>query len=391
MGRSHITASNQELRSSGIGTVEVPTLRADFEPFEAGLRCTGSWTVQDLRRVEHKLADMAVPPAPRLTIDASQIASLDLAGAWFLEEMLRKLTRSGRQVSFEGLRPQHQALLRLIDVAGTRAVDHLPHLSRFARVGRWAFYSVEQIFDLFAFVGESAVAGFRAIRRPTRIRWRPVLRNIQVAGFGALPIVGLLSFLMGVVIAYQGAAQLKRYGANTFVADLVGLAMLRELSPLLTAIIVAGRSGSAYAAQIGTMKVTEEIDALRTVGVTPVDQLVLPKFIALVVALPLLSVYADALGVAGGMVMAKAELSVGYKDFLDRFQQAIDLPDYLVGIGKAPVFAGIIAVIGCFQGFRASADAESVGRRTTVSVVQSVFLVIVADAVFSVIFSRLGI
>ncbi len=171
----------------------------------------------------------------------------------------------------------------------------------------------------------------------------------------------------------------------------MGLAMLRELSPLLTAIIVAGRSGSAYAAQIGTMKVTEEVDALRTVGIAPIELLVLPKIVALAVALPLLTVYADVLGVAGGMVMAKKELAVGFPDFLDRLQYALGLSDFLVGIGKTPVFAAIIAVVGCFQGFQVGADAESVGRRTTVSVVQSIFLVIVADAIFSVIFNALGI
>jgi phospholipid/cholesterol/gamma-HCH transport system permease protein len=227
--------------------------------------------------------------------------------------------------------------------------------------------------------------------RPARIRWRPILYNVRTAGFDALPITGLLVFLMGIVIAYQGATQLKRYGANIFIADLVGLSMLRELSPLLTAIIVAGRSGSAYAAQIGTMKVTEEIDALRTVGIPPLDQLVLPKLAALAIALPLLTVYADALGVAGGMVMARAELGVGFPEFADRLQRALYLSDFLVGIGKAPVFAAIISVIGCFQGFQVAGDAESVGRRTTVSVVQSIFLVIVADAIFSVVFERLGL
>jgi phospholipid/cholesterol/gamma-HCH transport system permease protein len=196
---------------------------------------------------------------------------------------------------------------------------------------------------------------------------------------------------MGIVIAYQGATQFRRYGANIFVVDLVGLAMLRELSPLLTAIIVAGRSGSAYAAQIGTMKVTEEIDALRTVGIAPIELLVLPKLLALVIAMPLLTVYADMLGVAGGMVMAKSELGVTYLDFVDRLQHALRLSDFLVGIGKAPVFAAIIAAVGCFQGFQVAGDAESVGRRTTISVVQSIFLVIVADSLFSVVFNFLGI
>jgi len=203
--------------------------------------------------------------------------------------------------------------------------------------------------------------------------------------------VGLLSFLLGIVVAYQGAGQLKQYGANIFVADLLGLSMLREFAPLITAIIVAGRSGSAYAAQIGTMAVTEEIDALRTIGIPPLDLLVLPKIIALVIALPLLTAYADVLGVFGGMIMARSQLGVGFGEFLDRFVLAVDISTYLVGICKAPVFAIIIAVIGCFQGFRTQGGADSVGRQTTRSVVQAIFLVIVADALFSVAFSVLDI
>src|SRR6185436_6482603 len=205
-----------------------------------------------------------------------------------------------------------------------------------------------------------ALAG--SIAHPVRLRWRPILYNIRSAGFDALPIVGLLSFLLGVVVAYQGAEQLRRYGANIFVADLVGLSMLREFAPLITAIIIAGRSGSAYAAQIGTMSVTEEIDAMRTLGIAPMDLLVLPKILALVIALPLLTVFADVLGVFGGMIMARAQLGVGFEEFLDRFVKAIDLSTCLLGVGKAPVFAMIISAVGCFQGVRTHGGADSVGR-----------------------------
>jgi phospholipid/cholesterol/gamma-HCH transport system permease protein len=172
---------------------------------------------------------------------------------------------------------------------------------------------------------------------------------------------------------------------------LVGLAMLRELSPLLTAIIVAGRSGSAYTAQIGTMKINEEIDALRTIGVGPQELLVLPKILALIIALPLLTVYADVAGVLGGMIMASSKLGVSFDVFIDRLDDAISLSSFLTGVGKAPVFAVIIALVGCFQGFQASGSADSVGRQTTVSVVQSIFLVIVADALFSIVFNWLDI
>jgi phospholipid/cholesterol/gamma-HCH transport system permease protein len=244
---------------------------------------------------------------------------------------------------------------------------------------------------LLAFVGESALALLGSVRHPSRMRWRPILFNLRTAGVDALPIVGLLSFLLGVVVAYQGAAQLRLYGANIFVADLVGLSMLREFAPLIAAIIIAGRSGSAYAAQIGTMAVTEEIDAMRTIGIEPLDLLVLPKVIALMMALPLLTVFADALGVVGGMLMAQTQLGVSFNEFLDRFVRAVSPTDFMVGICKAPVFAAIIAVVGCFQGFRTQGGADSVGRQTTRSVVQSIFMVIVADALFSMAFSALDL
>jgi phospholipid/cholesterol/gamma-HCH transport system permease protein len=196
---------------------------------------------------------------------------------------------------------------------------------------------------------------------------------------------------MGLVISYQGADQLQRFGANIFIADLVGLSMLRELSPLLAAIIVAGRSGSSYAAQIGTMKVTEEIDALRTIGVGPTELLVLPKLVALVIALPLLTVYADITGVFGGMIMARSKLDVSFDVFLDRLGDAVSLSSFLTGIGKAPVFAAIIALVGCYQGFQVTGSADSVGRQTTMSVVQAIFLVILSDALFSIVFNWLKI
>jgi len=258
-------------------------------------------------------------------------------------------------------------------------------------LGRSAEAAFKQAVALLSFVGESAIAFAGCIAHPSRFRWRPILYNIRSAGFDALPIVGLLSFLLGIVVAYQGADQLRRYGANIFVADLVGLSMLREFAPLIVALIVAGRSGSAYAAQIGTMSVTEEIDAMRTLGIAPLDLLVLPKILALLVALPLLTVFADVLGVFGGMIMAHVQLDVGYGEFLDRFVKAVSPTAFLIGICKAPVFAAIIAVVGCFQGFRTRGGADSVGRHTTLSVVQATFLVIVADALFSIAFSALGL
>jgi len=266
-----------------------------------------------------------------------------------------------------------------------------PPLAMLHRVGRKASSAWSELNALLSFLGQNFLALAGWATHPRRIRGRPILFNLRSAGFDALPIVGLLSLLLGVVVAYQGADQLRQYGANIFVADLVGLSMLREFAPLMTAIIIAGRSGSAYAAQIGTMNVTQEIDAMRTIGIAPLEMLVLPKLIALVIALPLLTVFSDVLGVMGGMLMARAQLGVGFGEFLDRFSKAVSITSYLVGIGKAPVFAAIIAMVGCFQGFRTRGGADSVGLQTTRAVVQSIFLVIVADALFSVAFSLLDL
>ena len=241
------------------------------------------------------------------------------------------------------------------------------------------------------FIGRVAGAAVQWVRHPGRIPRAAVLREIEIGGFEAVPIIGLTSFLLGVVVAYQGADQLKHYGANVFVVELVGYAMLREFAPLIGAIIIAGRSGSAHAAQIGTMVVAEEIDAMRTLGIDPMQRLVLPKVVALAVALPLLTVFADVAGVFGGMVMARSQLGIGFGEFATRFGSVMQGSALLIGVGKAFVFAFIIVTVGCFQGFRTGGSADSVGRQTTLSVVQSIFLVIVVDALFSVAFNLLGI
>jgi phospholipid/cholesterol/gamma-HCH transport system permease protein len=354
--------------------------------------CTGAWTMQAIAQLELQLNDIAWPSVANLEIDGSAISAMDTSGAWLLHRTVHALEQQGHNVRIHGLRQEFGSLLDLISVRTGQLVQ--PAQSKeglLASIGRRAWYGLGNLYGILAFVGESAIVLLRSIVQPRRIRWRTILHNLQTAGFEALPIVGLLSFLMGVVIAYQGADQLQRIGANIYIADLVGLTMLRELSPLLTAIIVAGRSGSAYAAQIGTMKVTEEIDALRTIGVVPQELLVLPKLLALIIALPLLTVYADVTGVFGGMIMARSKLDVSFGVFFDRLGDAISLSSFLTGIVKAPVFAAIIALVGCFQGFQVGGSADSVGRQTTTSVVQAIFLVILADALFSVVFNWLKI
>ena len=281
--------------------------------------------------------------------------------------------------------------IALPSVAPAKLEQSIIERSIFERFGYEALNMIAQLLATFHFIGETFASLLGSVIHPKRIRWRPILFNIRSAGLDALPIVGLMSFLLGIVVAYQGAGQLRQYGANIFVADLVGLSMLREFAPLITAIIVAGRSGSAYAAQIGTMVVTEEIDAMRTIGISPQEMLVLPKLVALIMALPLLTVFADVMGVFGGMLMARSQLDVEFVEFLDRFVKAVSPTAFMLGIGKAPLFAAIIVMIGCYQGFKTKGGADSVGRQTTRSVVQSIFLVIVADALFSIVFSMLNI
>ncbi|MCU6435006.1 MlaE family lipid ABC transporter permease subunit [Undibacterium sp. Jales W-56] len=357
---------------------------------------SGLWTARGIGSLESKLDAFPAPSQSSVVVDGARIHALDTAGAWVLQKLLERLRKAARSVELRNVRPEFS---KILDTAGQRLEDKAKDTIWSSKVsssfleglGITSQTAWKQSLALLSFIGETAVAAGGWIAHPERIRGRPVLSNIRSAGFDALPIVGLLSFLLGIVIAYQGADQLKQYGANIFVVDLVGLSMLREFAPLITAIIIAGRSGSAYAAQIGAMAVTEEIDAMRTIGIAPLDVLVLPKIVALVVALPLLTVFSDLLGVLGGMVMARAQLGVGFGEFIDRFGRNISLTSYLVGIGKAPVFAAIIAVIGCFQGFRTKGGADSVGRQTTRSVVQSIFLVIVADAMFSIAFSALDL
>lgn len=369
-----------------------PAALAQPAPGEFAL--SGCWTALEtgaLHRQFDALTLVTLPAHAGIVVDGTGVERLDTAGVWLLHELLRRLRAQGHAVSLQGWNPRFAGLLELLERHPDAPPSKSPSPAILERTGRAAVAVFEEAFALLSFIGETAAALAAGIARPARIRWRPILHNIRSAGVDALPIIGLLSFLMGVVIAYQAADQLRQFGASIFVADLVGLSMLREFAPLMTAIIVAGRSGSAYAAQIGTMSVTEEIDAMRTLGIVPLELLVLPKVLALLVVLPLLTFFADVAGVFGGMVMARAQLGVGFEDFLDRFTTAVSVTAYAIGIAKALVFASIIAVVGCFQGFRTHGGADSVGRHTTRSVVQAIFLVILADALFSVLFSVLDL
>jgi len=364
---------------------------ADIAVTGSTAKCTGRWTAQMLDGIEHRLASIAWP-AGRVQFDLSG-AELDTVGAWLLSRAARDLRRAGHDVSLDGADPAAVRLLQLVE-ANSAACDQPVHVhvpGMFEEIGRESEQQLHSYGDFFAFIGETASTAVASVANPRKMRWKQIAVELQLAGVNALPIVGLLAFLLGVVIAYQGGTVLRDYGANIFIVDIVALSMVRELAPLITAIIVAGRTGSAYTAQIGTMMVTEEVDALRSIGISPQELLVLPKMIALVIALPLLTVYADFMGLVGGIVMSHSLLGLSAHSFIDRLAEAVSVTSFLSGIGKAPVFAVLIALVGCFQGFQVSGSAEGVGRQTTISVVQSIFLVIVIDAAFSIAFNHLGI
>jgi phospholipid/cholesterol/gamma-HCH transport system permease protein len=365
-----------------------PVAPATLTPAQAGAWILGgNWTQQGMGAMAQATAVTAAGEPP-MTLDGSKHVALDSAGAWVLQ---RWLHAHAAEPALQDWPARALGLMQEVQAGADHALAQAPRHGLLQRTGRRATRGAQQALAFLAFVGQVAVAAAGVLRHPRQWRWRTVLHEIEIGGFDALPIIGLTSFLLGVVVAYQGADQLRHYGANIFVVELVGYAMLREFAPLIGAIIIAGRSGSAHAAQIGTMVVTEEIDAMRTIGIDPLQRLVLPKIVALAVALPLLTVFADLTGVFGGMVMARSQLDIGFAEFADRFGRVMQGSALLLGVGKSLVFAFIIVMVGCFQGFRTRSSADSVGRQTTLSVVQAIFLVIVADALFSVAFNLLGL
>ena len=348
---------------------------------------SGEWTVLQIGALAAAL-DKSRAAVGAVEIDGSGLIALDSSGALTLQHWLGEQAASA---SFVRWPAKLEILMTTVNKKIRTPSKGSASPSLLDQIGIATLLVWSESHALLEFVGRFAVSMLNSLLHPRLIRWRTVLRNIQMDGLNALPIIGLTAFLLGVVIAYQGAAQLKNYGANIFVVDLVGYSMLREFAPLISAIIIAGRSGSAYAAQIGTMVVTDEVDALRTLAISPLELLVLPKVLALTIVLPLLTVFADIAGVFGGMVMAQTQLDIGFHEFVERFGREMKGATLLLGIGKSFVFAMVIAIVGCFQGFRSAGGADSVGRQTTRSVVQAIFLVIVIDAAFSVLYSLLNL
>ncbi len=350
------------------------------------IHCRGAWILPHLAQLEQRGGLVCTPNTPTVIYDIGDVTLMDTGGALILQKSIDAVRRTGRQALVQGLKPEFEQLLRLIESTGSQSKHNVAgHEGLAERLARALEQRRKSAVHALAFLGESSLALWQSVQRPSSVRWRAVLRMLELDGVRALPITGLLTFLVGVVIAYQGAEQLRKFGTNIFIVDLVGISLLREIAPLIVAILIAGRSGSAYAAEIGTMKVTEELDAVRTLGISPMSLLVIPRSFALIIALPLLTVYADVVGVFGGMLIATSELNVSFAEFLARFEEAVALRHLLIGLVKAPFFAAIIALVGCYQGFQIRGGVDDVGRHTTISVVQSIFLVIVFDAVCSVL------
>jgi phospholipid/cholesterol/gamma-HCH transport system permease protein len=356
----------------------------------------GAWTIAESARLDRELNALELGGRGDIAIDASKLSRLDSAGAWLLLRTRRALEAAGAKVSSFNLPELYGPLLENLDEA-RKPEAHKSRIptgfrGRLYRIGRATMHAYTQSLSMLGYLGRVTVETGEAIAQPKhKFRIAAMFHQIEETGINALPIVGLLAFLIGIVLAYQGADQLKRFGAEVFTINLLGVGVLREIGGLITAIIVAGRSGSAFTAQIGTMRVNEEIDAMQTMGLNTVDTLVLPRIIGLVIALPLLTFFSDIMGLIGGAVMCYFQLGITIPVFLRQLNEAINVNTLMVGLIKAPVFALVIALVGCYEGFQVERNAASVGQLTTRSVVEGIFLVIVMDAAFSVIFSVLGI
>ena len=361
------------------------------------LRAEGAWLVRSASDLDRRLRALDMPQGQHVTVDLAGIDRLDSTGAWLLLRTEHALVARGNDVRVTNLPPRFGPLIEQVRARGV--VEPLPHpvpehhtlVGFVARIGQVTVLLLARVYQILGFCGLVVETFLRLFRRPGRLRLTATLVQMELVGLDALPIVGLLSFLIGVVMAYQGADQLRRFGAEIYTVNLLGISILRELGVLLSAIIIAGRSGSAFTAQIGTMQVNEEIDAMRTLGLDPVEVLVLPRLLGLTLTLPLVVFYADFMGLLGGALMSWVALDISFPTFIEQLRGAVTQGTLWVGVVKAPFFASIIALIGCYEGLNVTRSAESVGKLTTQSVVESIFFVIVTDAAFSIIFSILKV
>ena len=361
---------------------------------ELQLDLAGEWRVAALSEMDRTLAGLDLAGVRHVRVNTSKLSVLDFSAAWRLREFLERVRQLDGEVTFDGGEPEQ---LRLITTCLTRAPyrppagAEEPDMEPVEALGRQVVGRWRDIIAALDFSGRIVMTALRALVNPKRLRPASIARHVYDTGITAIPIVSLIGFLIAVIIAYMSAQQLQKFGAEIFVVDLVTIGVLRELGVLLTAIIVAGRSGSAFAAEIGAMKLNEEIDALKATGVDPFEVLVVPRVFGLVIALPLLTVISDAIGLAGGALLCRYLLDMPLTQYLERVNESIASTTFWVGIAKAPVFAMLIAMAGVYRGMQVRDSSRELGRLTTVAVVQSIFLVILADALFAVLFMALDI
>jgi len=347
---------------------------------------SGPYLVSTIGVIDRQLREI---DSPLDTIDLSGVTEIDTVGAWIASQLAQQ--HSARIV---GANSRAERLIKALAVSGEAENVHPPREGVLLRVTRTVGTGVvafaSGVVGLTGFLGEVIVAFGSIIRHPGRFRVKAFVHQLELVGVSALGIIGLMSFLIGIVVAQQGAVQLQQFGAEIYTINLTGRLTLRELGVLMTAIMVAGRSGSAFAAQIGTMKLTEEVDAMRTIGISPIEALVIPRVLAAVIMMPLLGFYSACMGIIGGAFIASVSLDIPFFTFLSRIQEVVPMYDLYVGMVKAPVFGMIVAIAGCYQGMQVSGNSEQVGRRTTKAVVQAIFMVIVLDAFFAVFFTEIG-
>lgn len=365
---------------------------ADFttEPEEGGgvtLAFSGPMVVSSLGLLDRRLREL---PDSVVRLDLRAVESMDTVGAWTVLRLSRQY-----DAAIVNCREEAQRLIGALGNASENTEEIVPVRMPLAQrvpanVGAVMSGLGQGFVQVLGFLGQMIIAMGDLVRHPSRIRGKALVHQMELVGINALPIIGLMSFLVGIVIAQQGAVQLRQFGAEIYTVNLVGRLTLRELGILMTAIMVAGRSGSAFAAQLGTMKLTEEIDAMRTIGVSPMEALILPRIIATMLMMILLGVYSSVIGIIGGAFLSSLTLGIPFFTFLSRIQEVVPLHDVWVGIVKAPVFGLIVAVAGCYQGMQVKTNAEEVGTRTTAAVVMAIFMVIVLDAFFAVFFTEIG-
>jgi phospholipid/cholesterol/gamma-HCH transport system permease protein len=362
-------------------------LTYEANPHHLKLVSTGEWTLESVLQIENKL--LKIPCDKKIVWDVSEVSEFDSAGVLLFIEFFERFQKE-TEVEVVGYTDNQKDMYTLLN-RNVQEIETSGKKSTLENLGRNTLEVYKDIKSFITFIGHLFYAMFHTFLKPSDIRFKETVYHIHQSGFNAIIIIGLTSFLVGMVISYQGSVQLAKFGADIFIVDTVAISITRELGPMITAIVIAGRSGSAYTAEIGAMKITEEISAMRTMGFDPYTFLVLPRVIALMVALPLLIFFADIIGILGGMVASNMQLGISMTQFIDRVYEVLEVKHYLLGMMKGPVFAFLIASIGCFRGLQVSHNTESIGLHTTKSVVNGIFLVIAFDALFSVIFTELGL